>query len=248
MNHYMSYIVPLRHVLLIGDGCRRYARNIGLSEDELYLPTQEHLKDVIDWFIRKFKVPIFTIYGLSYDNFIKRLPSEIKQVFSMWTNLIDTWIEEDYLNINQISVHPIGELSLLPDDVFDRTLEVSKISKSYSKFKLNILLNYSGQREILKTAKSIINSFESIDQYQKMFERNLDLTDPVDITIRTSEHRISNCPLYQLAYSEIYFIDKLFPETTYEDYKQILIDYSKTERRYGGNYGCGKNESYISKY
>ena len=135
----------------------------------------------------------------------------------------------------------IGNIDELPELVKEQLLNVMKITKNNTKANLILAINYGSQKEIIKAVKEISQKVKSgtlstEDINEETFENHLYTKNfpAVDLMIRTSgEIRISNFLLWQLAYAELQFLDVLWPDFSKEDLFKAIVDYQKTERRYG---------------
>ncbi len=148
--------------------------------------------------------------------------------------------EKSTLNKNNIRLQAIGDLESLPEKCFNELQEAIKDTSSNNRMTLVLALSYSARWEILRAVKNISRDVSAgkiqkeIDE--KLFSSYLSTTgipDP-ELLIRTSgEARISNFLLWQIAYTELFFSDKLWPEFEKEDFYTAIIDYQNRERRFG---------------
>ena len=182
---------------------------------------------------RELGIEYLTLYAFSRENW-KRPRSEVKGLF----NLLNQYCEEELQTMldNDISFNVIGEWTKLPTKTKKILRKTIRETSSLKKMKLTLALNYSSRREILVAVKKMIS--EGIKRVtEKGFEKRLftsDMPDP-DLLIRTSgEKRISNFLLWQLSYTELAFTDTLWPDFTKKEYRKIIEEYTKRERRYGG--------------
>jgi len=145
------------------------------------------------------------------------------------------------LQENNIRLNSIGNLDLLPISAQKKLQEVIETTKSNSRMVLTLALSYGSREELLNAVKNISNkvknniiSIDNIDESiinEHLYTRDLP---EVDLLIRTSgEHRISNFLLWQIAYSELYFTDVLWPDFKENDLYEAIISYQKRERRFG---------------
>ena len=149
--------------------------------------------------------------------------------------------ETKTLNDNNIRLHAIGDLNSLPEACHNELQEAIKNTSKNTRMTLVLALSYSSKWEILNAVKSVANEIKSgklkadeIDE--SVFEKHLctaGIPDP-ELMIRTSgEHRISNFLLWQLAYAEFYFTEKLWPDFRKEDLYEAIYDFQNRERRFG---------------
>jgi len=144
----------------------------------------------------------------------------------------------------EVKIKIIGRTNLLPDDVQKEIKLVEDLTKNNSNYYLNLAVIYGSRQEIIDGIKKLFEDFkkgiidinnldESLFMKYLYFDNEIPYPEP-DLIIRTSgEHRISNYLLYQAAYSELYFIDKYWPEITKEDFINAIEWYKKRERRFG---------------
>ena len=175
----------------------------------------------------KLKIPIVTFYVFSSENW-KRPRGEIKYLFKL--------IEKYFLNeiksvITQgIKINIIGDLKKLPNDLKKVLQKSIKYTNKNKKIIVNLAINYGSKNEI-------INAFKKTNKINiKNFEKNLytkDMPNP-EILIRTGGHqRLSNFMLWQLAYSELFFLKKLWPDFNSNDLKNIIIKFKRSKRNFG---------------
>ena len=175
----------------------------------------------------KLKVPILSFYVFSSENW-KRPKKEIIFLFK----LIQNYFSKEITNINNqgIKINILGEFRKLPISVKSTLKKTIHKTKKNKKIVVNLAINYGSKNEILnaikKTKKLSIKNFEKNLYTKKM-------PDP-DILIRTGGHqRLSNFMLWQLAYAELFFLKKLWPDFNYSDLKQIINKYKKSKRNFG---------------
>jgi undecaprenyl diphosphate synthase len=109
--------------------------------------------------------------------------------------------------------------------------ELEQESVHFTKRRVNLCINYSGREELVSAAKSLCESGEEFNEDN--FEKYLLIKDAPDLLIRTAEKRISNYLLWQLAYAEIHFSPKMFPDFSKDDFDEAIEQYQKTKRRFG---------------
>ena len=140
-----------------------------------------------------------------------------------------------------VRLNAIGDLGMLPKKCLDELNNAIATTSANTGLVLTLALSYSSRRELVHAAKNIAARVQSgeialDDINEELFENNLytaDMPDP-ELLIRTSgEHRISNYLLWQIAYAELYFTAKLWPDFRKEDLYQAILDYQKRERRFG---------------
>lgn len=183
-------------------------------------------------------IPYLTLYTFSTENW-KRPAFEINALMELLVHTIGR--ETASLMKNNVRLHAIGNLELLPSKIQARLQKAIEETQNNTGTNLILALSYSSRWEITEAAKSIARKVkagellpEAIDE--KVFSAHLctaSFPDP-ELLIRTSgEFRISNYLLWQIAYAELYFTDKLWPELSDEDYYEALLSFQQRERRYG---------------
>ena len=216
----------LNHIAFIMDGNGRWGKRRKRGRNFGHFKGVETVKKVVKNSI-KLKVPILTFYVFSSENW-KRPKKEIFFLFK----LIQNYFSKEITNINNqgIKINILGELRRLPFNIKSILKKTTYKTKKNKKIVVNLAINYGSKKEILnalkKTKKLSIKNFEKNLYTKKM-------PDP-DILIRTGGHqRLSNFMLWQLAYAELFFLKKLWPDFNYSDLKQIIHKYKKSKRNFG---------------
>ncbi len=219
----------LNHVAFIMDGNGRWGKKKNRNRNSGHFAGVKTVKRVVESSI-KFKIPVVTFYVFSTENW-KRPKTEINFLF----NLINSYFKSELENVvkNGIKINIIGELNKLPKKLKLILKETVKKTKKNKKIFVNLALNYGSKNELINTFKKI--------KFKKITENNVknnlytkNIPDP-DVLIRTGgKKRLSNFMLWQLAYTELYFLDKLWPDFTPKDLNTIIKQFYKTKRNYGG--------------
>ena len=221
---------PLKHVAIIMDGNGRWgikhkkSRNFGHREG---LNTVEKIiKSTI-----KNKIKYLTLYAFSTENW-KRPQSEINFLFKLLDSFVDQKIQE--FNKNNIKLKIIGNINIFNSKLIKKLKKSEQLTKRNNVLQVNLALNYGSKSELIYSFKKLNRKKLNINF--KNIEKNLyttDIPDP-DILIRTGNtRRLSNFLLWQLAYSEIFFEKKLWPDFNEKDYNKILKKFRKIKRNYG---------------
>lgn len=224
-----------RHVAIIMDGNGRWARNRALPRAEGHIAGIESVRDVVTA-TREFAIPYLTLYAFSKENWT-RPKEEVEALLALLAVYLQKelplMMEED------IRFRPIGNIGDLPRELQEQLNGVSRETENNKSMLLNIALSYSGREEILRAARLIAGDLKRgsiTDIDEGVFSRYLytaGMPDP-DLLIRTSgEMRLSNFLLWQLAYTEIYVTDTLWPDFRREAYERALSDYAGRKRRFG---------------
>jgi tritrans,polycis-undecaprenyl-diphosphate synthase [geranylgeranyl-diphosphate specific] len=228
-----------KHIAVIMDGNRRFARELKISSDRGHFLGKEKLEEFLDWCF-DVGIKIVTVYAFSTENF-KRDSSEIEYLMDLYADSFKDLLNDERVTKNRIKVRLIGKTELLPEKVRDAAKKVEEFTKDFDRYLLNVAIAYGGREEIIDAIKNISievkeGKIEPDRINEQLIEKYLytgDIEDP-DLVIRTSgEERISNFLLWQSAYSELYFTDVYWPEITKLDLLKAVRDYQKRKRRYG---------------
>ena len=220
----------INHIAIIMDGNGRWGKKKNKSRNFGHLYGIKVIENIVKESI-KIKIPTLTFYTFSTENW-KRPKKEIKYLF----NLIDYYFTKEIKNLikNNIKINIIGNIKTLPKRVKYRLQESMRRTKKCKKITVNLAINYGSKNEIIDAVKNMKK--KKIPLSIKNFQSNLytrNVLDP-DILIRTGgKKRLSNFLLWQIAYSEIYFIDKLWPDFKIYDYHKIIKHFKKVKRNFG---------------
>lgn len=226
-----------KHVAIIMDGNGRWAGNMGMDRIFGHRRGVEAVRASVAAAV-ECGVKYLTLYAFSTENWA-RPKDEIVGIMSIITKSL--LAESEKLNKQGVRIRFIGEREVLSPKMQRVILDSEELTSSNSRMVLTIALNYSARVEILGAIKSISKevkegSIEVDDIDIEMVSRGLytaDIPDP-DLMIRTSgESRISNFLLWQLAYTELYFTNVMWPEFTKDEFKKAIDAYSKRKRRFG---------------
>ncbi|MEM7226904.1 MAG: isoprenyl transferase [Pseudomonadota bacterium] len=234
---------PPTHIAIIMDGNGRWAKARSLPRTAGHRQGAEAVQRAVDCAIKS-GVAYLTLYGFSSENW-KRPVSEIDDLMSLLRRYLQSNIEK--LAKNGIRLRVIGERQRLPGDIVEM-IEGAEIKTRFNdRLNLTIALSYGGRQDILAAARHLAEEAaagrvdpEAIDE--QMFSNGLstaELPDP-DLVIRTSgEQRISNFLLWQSAYSELVFIDQLWPDFSELDLAEAIREFQQRDRRYGATASSG---------
>ncbi|MCD6503161.1 MAG: di-trans,poly-cis-decaprenylcistransferase [Euryarchaeota archaeon] len=228
-----------RHVGIIMDGNRRYAKKLGLDPKLGHVFGAQKLEEVLKWCL-DLGIREVTLYAFSTENF-KRSKEEVEHIFNLMKSKLEELEKSDMIHKNKVQVRFIGRLELLPDDLRKTMRKIEDLTKDYDRYRLNVAVAYGGRSEIVDAIKNIVRDviegrIHVEDISEALISKYLytkDSLDP-DLIIRTSgEERLSNFLIWQSAYSELYFVDALWPEFTKLDFLLAIRSYQKRERRFG---------------
>lgn len=226
-----------RHIAIIMDGNGRWAREKG--EDRLFghYHGVESVRDIVEG-CAELGIEYLTLYAFSTENW-DRPEYEVVGLMELLVSTIRKEVES--LNKNNIRLHVIGDMSMLPDYARNELNEALEITKTNTGLNLVMALSYSGRWELLNAVKNIAHAVkqgkltvEAIDQDTlQHYLCTSEFPDP-ELMIRTSgEYRISNFLLYQLAYAELYFTNVRWPDFRKENLYEAILDFQQRERRFG---------------
>jgi undecaprenyl diphosphate synthase len=229
------------HVAIIMDGNGRWAQHRGLDRVFGHQQGVNALREVIEA-AAELGIRYLTLYAFSTENW-GRPDEEVSALMGIMVQSLNK--ETDTLIRNNICLKTIGDVERLASDVRERLFETISLTSSCTGLNLVIALSYSSRWEITEAARKIssdvkngVLSQDAINE--ENFEKYLTtsgIPDP-ELMIRTSgELRISNFLLWQIAYTELYFTDILWPDFGKEDFYTALIDFQKRERRFGKTSG-----------
>jgi len=221
----------LNHVAIIMDGNGRWGLKKKRSRNYGHLKGLKAVENVIKSSINK-QIPYLTLYTFSTENW-KRPEKEINFLF----DLIRKYIKKNLNKIIKqgIKVNVIGVKKKLPSDIIKNIKIIEKKTLNNKKITINLALNYGSKEEIISACKKFLltkNKKLDVNNFQDMlYTKNI--PDP-DILIRTGgTRRLSNFLLWQLAYSELFFVDKMWPEFNDTDYSNIIKKFKQTKRNFG---------------
>ncbi|MBZ4189829.1 isoprenyl transferase [Niabella beijingensis] len=226
-----------RHVAIIMDGNGRWAQEQGQDRLFGHYHGVESVRDIVEG-AAELGIGYLTLYAFSTENW-DRPEYEVVGLMELLVSTIRK--EAEVLHKNNIRLHVIGDMSMLPDYARQELNEALEMTAGNTGLNLIMALSYSGRWELLNAVKTIACevksgklSLEAIDQdVLQKYLCTSGFPDP-ELMIRTSgEHRISNFLLYQLAYAELYFTDVRWPDFRKKNLYEALIDYQGRERRFG---------------
>ena len=222
-----------KHIAIIPDGNRRWAKKKGISVKEGYVTGIRKIGDVLKW-CKECDIRMLTMWGFSTDNF-RRDEEEITDLFGLFKENLKKALDSDEKNKYDVRVRFFGRIHLFPEDIREMIRKAEEASIKNNAYHLNLLLSYGGREEIVDAVNAVIKEgLKEVDE--KAFSSHLytaGLPDP-DLVIRTSgEQRLSGLMPWQAAYSEFYFSKKLWPDFSKADFSDALETYAKRKRRFG---------------
>ena len=220
---------PLNHVAIIMDGNGRWGLKNKNSRNAGHKEGLNTVEKIIKTSIKR-KIKHLTLYAFSTENW-KRPKSEIRYLFNLLENFLINKIDE--LNEQNIKLKIIGEKNF--SSTLNKLLRLSeKKTKKNNKLQINLALNYGSKFELINAFKKLKKNKRTINEKNlKNYLQTKDIPDP-ELLIRTGNtKRLSNFLLWQLAYTEIFFHKKLWPDFTEKGYNKIIKTFRNTKRNYG---------------
>ena len=233
-----------RHIGLILDGNRRFARQLGLTGAiEGHERGAAKLEEALEW-CEELGIQMVTIWILSTEN-LMRPPEELGELLSLIEGKLRRTAVDPKIHKRQVRIRAIGKLDLLPESLRDAIRVAEEATVNYEKFFLNVAVGYGGRQEVVDAVQGLLNDWgrqglslgeivdrvtaEAIGKYLYTY----DLPDP-DLIIRTSgEVRLSGFLLWQSAYSEYYFCDAYWPAFRKIDLLRAIRSFQQRQRRFG---------------
>lgn len=226
-----------QHIAIVMDGNGRWAENRGLPRAEGHSAGADVVKSMVKSCLQK-KIAILSLFAFSSENWARPVV-EVDFLMQLFIQALGRELPE--LHQHGVRLHFSGDRSQLSPALCIEMNDAEALTRNNTQLVLNIVINYGGKWDILQAAKNLANqvvnglvSLENIDE--AVFSKYLntaDLPDP-DLFIRTSgEQRISNFFLWQLAYTELYFTETLWPDFSAAEFEKALNCFSTRKRRFG---------------
>ena len=227
-----------RHIAIILDGNRRWAKQRGLPAKLGHREGAKTLEKIVRYAI-KIGLEYITVYAFSTENW-KRSKDEVSALMLLLQNYLDDYSKR--ADTENIKVKVLGDIEVLPEKMQKSIEKCEERTKDNTGVTFNIALNYGGRNEILLAVKNIAKRVKNgelniEDITEETISDNLYTKgepDP-DLVIRTSgELRTSNFLPWQIVYSEFLFLDKFWPDFTEEDLDNAILEFQKRNRKFGG--------------
>jgi len=220
---------PLNHVAIIMDGNGRWGLKNKNSRNAGHKAGLNTVEKIIKETIKN-KIRFLTLYAFSTENW-KRPKKEIKFLFDLLENFLKNKIED--LNKQKIRLKIIGKKNFTPQ-LNNLLVRSEKKTSKNKKLQINLALNYGSKTELINAIKELKKNEEKINEKNlKKYLETKNIPDP-DLLIRTGNtKRLSNFLLWQMAYSEIFFEKKLWPDFDEKDYYKIIKKYKNIKRNFG---------------
>ena len=220
-----------KHVAIIMDGNGRWGLRKKKSRNYGHTEGVKVVEKIIEASISN-KIKYLTLYTFSTENW-KRPKKEIFFLIYLLEKYIDQQFEA--LLKKNIKLKILGNINKFPSSLKKKLNKAQKISNKNNKIQINLALNYGSKEEIMTSVKKIIKSSKPINEKNiKKYLYTKDIPDP-EILIRTGNRfRLSNFLLWQISYTEIFFVKKLWPDFNKNDFNKIIFQFKKMRRNFGG--------------
>ena len=226
-----------KHIGIIMDGNRRFSKKLMLKPWMGHEWGAKKIRKLFDW-CRELGIREATLYTFSVENF-NRPKDEFDFLMKLFEAELGDLLKSDELEKNQIRINIIGRLWMFPKSLQEKMHAIMEKTRTYDQYTANFAMAYGGRAEVVDAARKISQQIKdgTLDVAQvneETFSKNLYFADEPDLIIRTGgEKRTSNLLIFQGAYAEWIFLDKLWPEFEKEDLIAAVEEYSKRERRFG---------------
>ena len=222
----------------IPDGNRRYARDNRISIIKAYSLGTKKAWQTMDWLKEYPAIRAGTFYTLSLKNLVRK-KHELSLLYRVFGHELKKVTDSDYFRESGIRLKFIGRLSELPARIQERIAEAEEATAAYSNKLITMAVGYDGQAEIVDAAKQLALDYKEgrveLDRVdEKSFSSYLYAPQEPDLIVRTSgEQRLSGFLPYQSTYSELYFLDKYWPEFEKTDLDRAIREYNTRKKNYG---------------
>ena len=226
-----------KHIAIIMDGNGRWAKQKSKLRVFGHKGGVQSVNDTVEA-AAELGIKFLTLYAFSTENW-SRPKKEVNALMNLLVNTIEA--ETKTLIKNDIKLISIGEIDELPEKCKNKLKKAIKLTENNKRMTLILALSYSSRNEIISSIKNIATAYKNNDIVLNDINENLlnntlntkNIPDP-ELLIRTSgEYRISNFLLWQIAYSELYFTDVLWPDFKKNNFYNAIFEYQNRERRFG---------------
>lgn len=239
MSDKMGIKVPV-HIGIILDGNRRFAKRLMMQPWKGHEWGAEKVRELLRW-CKGTGVKYLTLYSLSEENYKSRPKQELDFLLNIFEKEFVAITKKSHdAHKNKVRVKVIGRTNILPKKLQDAIKAAEESTKNYKNYFLNLAIAYGGQQEItdgvIKIAKKILSGLKPEQINEDLVRRSLYTNGAPypDMIIRTGgEKRLSNFLLWQSAYSELFFVDKMWPEFTKDDFLSAIAEFGERQRRFG---------------
>lgn len=225
------------HIGIIPDGNRRYSKSRGMKTYEGYYKGLDNINNILENLSNYDqvgdKVKMITMYVASINNLTKRESEETEELYNAMRYYLKS-PKIDIIHKNEINVKFVGHLHLLPQDLQNDITKLQQSTQNYQEYYFNLAIGYDGKQEILDTINKIVRDSKTSPVSYTDLSSYLYISDEIDLVIRTGKEKRSSgfFPL-QTTYAEWFYFDKMWPEFTFDDFKQCISDFEQRSRRFG---------------
>ncbi len=226
-----------KHVAIILDGNRRFARRLMAKPWKGHEFGAEKVKKLLEW-CAELGIREVTLYTWSVENF-NRPKEEFDYLMKLFRESFEKVLNSSEIHDRRIRINFLGRLHMFPDDVRQAMAKLMEATKGYDSYIVNFCMAYGGRQEIADAVRKMVADVESgrlssDDINEETIRSYLYTADEPDMIIRTGgEKRLSGFLLYQGHYSELFFVDKMWPEFEKEDLVACIKEFKQRERRFG---------------
>ncbi len=225
--------MSINHIAIIPDGNGRWATKNNLPKAEGHKAGAENAKNIVEIAMR-LDIKHLTLWGFSSENW-RRTEEEVVALMDLMTLYLSSEISS--LKENNIKFNVIGNIEKLSRELQDSIQNARDLTKNNTGLNLYIAISYGGKDEIVRACRKIIKKgIKAEDLSEEIIQANLDIPEmpEVDLVIRTSgEKRLSNFLIWQIAYSELYFSNELWPDFNEREFKAAIDDFHQRKRNFG---------------
>ena len=227
----------VRHIGIIMDGNRRFARSLMLKPWKGHEWGARKIEQLLEW-CEKLRIKKVTLFAFSVENF-NRPRKEFNYLMHLFEKEFENLKGDSRIFKNRIRINFIGRIHMFPRKIQELMKNIMQKTRKNSRYVVNFAMAYGGRQEIVDAANRIVGEIEKgnimpgkIDE--KTFSKYLYSADEPELVIRTGgEKRTSNFLLWQSNYSEWFFLEKTWPELTEADLRNVLAEFAERERRFG---------------
>ncbi len=229
-----------RHVAIIPDGNRRWARQHNLSVYDGHKQGVEIFRSVVKHAADK-GIQHISVWGLSVDNFLKRRPREVAGLMKIFQAHFSSLVHDEEIHHRQICIRALGQWRrMFPARVSRAIEEAQDVTKKYKRYFCNFLLAYNGTDEMVQAIQQIVDRRSGggpVKVTAKLIKQHLLTKElpPVDLLIRTGgePHLSAGFMMWDTSDAQLHFTDKFWPAFTTDNFDQALVEYASRGRRFG---------------